>query len=111
MLSQGLDQAAVDEDVTAGDVGTAAAGEEDDEVGDFVGRVNRPVDVPAAACSTTARGSRLFAPPTVAATPWSPSHRSVSTGPGLTVFTRTPRGPSSLDSALQKLLSAAFAAQ
>ena len=40
----------------------------------------------------------------------SPSHRSVATGPGLTVLTRMPRGPSSLDSDLQKLRSAALAA-
>ena len=37
-------------------------------------------------------------------------YTAVSTGPGLTVFTRTPRGPNSLDSALLKLASALFAA-
>jgi hypothetical protein len=35
---------------------------------------------------------------------------AVATGPGLTVLIRTPWGPASLDSALQKLASAALAA-
>lgn len=47
---------------------------------------------------------------TVAATPPWPSHRSVATGPGLTVLARMPCGPASLDRALEKLARAALAA-
>jgi hypothetical protein len=46
----------------------------------------------------------------VAATPLSPSHRSVATGPGLTGLTRMPCGPTSLDSDLRKFAGAASAA-
>ena len=99
-------------DVAAGDVGAAAAGEEDDEVGDLVGAGEPAGRRPGGGLLDDGVGDRGRSPrPTVAATPWSPSHRSVSTGPGLTVLTRTPRGPNSLDSALQKLVSAALAAQ
>lgn len=74
------------------------------------GRVNRPVAVPLTAPLATSAGRRLFAPPTVSATPPAPSQRSVSTGPGLIVLTRTPRGPTSFDNDLEKFASAAFAA-
>ena len=72
--------------------------------------MKRPVaDAPAAAAAT-ASGSPPEAWATVAATPWSPSQRPVDTGPGLTVVTRMPRGPTSFDSAFEKFASAAFAA-
>lgn len=47
---------------------------------------------------------------TVAATPPPPSHRSVFTGPGLTVLTRMPFGPTSLDRALENATRAALPA-
>ena len=50
------------------------------------------------------------AAPIVAATPWSPSQRSVATGPGEMLLMRIPLGPSSCDSALARFSSAAFAA-
>src|SRR6516162_881716 len=46
-----------------------------------------------AAWSATSCGGAPVAAPTVWATPPWPSHRSVATGPGLTVLTRMPRGP------------------
>ena len=75
------------------------------------GRVNRPVTAPAAAWAATAAGSSPPAWATVCATPWSPSQRPVSTGPGLIVFTRMPAGPTSFDNDLQKFVSAALAAE
>ena len=72
------------------------------------GRVNRPVTLSAAAWAATAAGSTPLARAIVAATPSAPSHSSVATGPGLIVLTRIPRGPTSLDSALQKLVKAAL---
>jgi hypothetical protein len=83
MRLQRLDQATVDENVTAGDGGCAFAGQEHDEIGHSLRRANRLVELPAATCLTTARGSRSVARATVAATPYLPSHRSVSTEPGL----------------------------
>src|SRR2546423_2291741 len=74
------------------------------------GWVNRPVTASPAARSATARAVPPVARATVAATPSSASHRPGVTGPGLTVFTRTPCGPTCLDSDLQKLDSAALAA-
>lgn len=74
------------------------------------GWVKRRVDVSATACLATWSGWLSVARATVAATPRSSSYRSVSTGPGLTVLTRTPCGPNSLDSDLQKLVSAPLAA-
>src|SRR3954454_3479484 len=74
------------------------------------GRVNRPVTEAAAALAATLPGAPRTAPPTVSATPPLPSQRSVATGPGLTVFTRTPFGPTSFDSDLKKLRHAALAA-
>lgn len=74
------------------------------------GRVKRPVTDWSAAPRATSRGSTPRDCPTVAATPPAPCHSAVSTGPGLTVLTRTPRDPTSLDRALQKLVSAALAA-
>jgi hypothetical protein len=74
------------------------------------GRLNRPVTDWCAAWLATSSGRAPVAWLTVAATPWSPSHRSVATGPGLIVFTRMPRGPTSLDRDLEKLASAALAA-
>ena len=71
----------------------------------------RPVTEAAAASAAISAGGRPVASATVAATPCAPSHRPVSTGPGLIVLTRMPKPPTSLDSALQKLLSAAFAAE
>src|SRR6516162_7485731 len=57
------------------------------------GRVKRPVTIWLAARSATSCGGAPVAAPTVWATPPWPSHRSVATGPGLTVLTRMPRGP------------------
>ena len=62
-----------------------------------LGRVNRPVAKPpcdATTCRFAVSKStpEFFA--TVAATPSGPSQSAVSTGPGLTVFTRMPLGPS-----------------
>jgi hypothetical protein len=74
------------------------------------GRVNRPVTASSAACLATSPASPPLARATVAATPASPSHSGVATGPGLTVLTRTPRGPTSLDSDLEKFSRAALAA-
>jgi hypothetical protein len=74
------------------------------------GWVKRPVAAPAAAESATPSGLAPAALAIVAATPPGPSHRPVATGPGLTVLTRTPWDATSLDSDLQKLASAAFAA-
>ena len=71
---------------------------------------NRPVGDPAAAAAATCSGVCPVAAETVAATPPVPSHRSVATGPGLTVLTRIPCGPNSFDNDLHKLDSAAFAA-
>src|SRR6478735_1760914 len=74
------------------------------------GWVNRPVTLSAAACAATAAGSPPRVDATVCATPVAPSHRSVATGPGLTLFTRMPLPPTSFDSDLLKLVSAALAA-
>ena len=74
------------------------------------GVVKRPVGMPAIACSRTLSASTPVARPMVAATPSSPSHRSVSTWPGETLAMRMPCGASSCDSALATLSSAALAA-
>ena len=66
------------------------------------GVVKRPVGACPACCSAMFCGSPPCAAATVAATPWSPSQSSVETGPGLTVLTRMPRGPTSFDSDLEK---------
>jgi hypothetical protein len=71
------------------------------------GRVNRPVTVSAAACLATSPASRPCALATLSATPPSPSHSWVDAGPGLTVLTRIPFGPTSLESALEKFSRAA----
>ena len=73
--------------------------------------MNLPVAAWLAASCATASGSAPVARPTDAATPSSPSQRAVETGPGLTVLTRTPSGPTSFDRAFEKLVSAALAAQ
>ena len=49
------------------------------------GVVKRPVGMPATARSRTASALAPVALPIVAATPWSPSQRSVATGPGETL--------------------------
>ena len=67
--------------------------------------VKRPVGACSAWCLATVSGSPPCASATLAATPWSPSQSPVETGPGLTVLTRTPRGPTSFDSDLEKLAS------
>src|SRR5712691_10166900 len=74
------------------------------------GWVKRPVTIWLAAWLATSSGLAPVAALTVAATPPLPSHRSVATGPGLTVLTRMPFGPTSLDRALEKLARAALAA-
>ena len=95
----------------AGDVAAAVAGEEHDEVGDLVGPGEPAGRRSGGGLLDDGAPGRVARPgATVAATPPSPSHRSVSTGPGLTVLTRTPRGPTSFDSDLQKLVRAALAA-
>ena len=67
------------------------------------GRVNRPVAESAAAPAAISSGVRPVRAAIVSATPPPPSHRSVATGPGLIVLTRTPSGPTSRDSDLLKL--------
>jgi hypothetical protein len=54
------------------------------------GVVKRPVAMPAMTASRTSSGSFPVAAPTVSATPRSPSHRWVPTGPGETALTRIP---------------------
>lgn len=108
--SPGRDEAAVDDEVAAGDVAGLVAGEEEDQVGDLGRLEKRPVTVAPDAWATTSSGVIPAAAETVAATPSPPSHSSVSTGPGLTVLTRMPWGPTSLDSALEKATSAALPA-
>src|SRR4051812_16446163 len=73
------------------------------------GWVNRPVTAPSATCLATASASPPLARANAAATPSLPSHICVVTGPGLTVLTRMPRGPTSFDNALEKLVRAALA--
>ena len=75
--------------------------------------MKRPVANPPMLATTAARAvsaSTPVASATVAATPWSPSHSSVETGPGETQLTRMPRGPNSWASDLLRLTSAALAA-
>src|SRR5947208_3263939 len=67
------------------------------------GFVNRPVGMAAIAWARTASAPPPVDAPIVAATPWSPSHRSVATGPGDTLLMRTPCGASSCESALERL--------
>ena len=74
------------------------------------GRMNRPVTVSDAACLATSPASTSPARPTVAVTSSSPSQSGVATGPGLTVLTRTPCGPTSLESDLEKFSRAALTA-
>ena len=74
------------------------------------GRLNRPGTIARAALLVTSAGRVSEALPTLAVTPLAPSHRSVATGPGLTVLTRMPLGPTSLDRALEKLARAALVA-
>ena len=74
------------------------------------GRLKRPVTVCRAASAATCAGSPPVAPATVCATPPSPNHSAVATGPGLTVLTRTPRPPTSFDNALENPASADFEA-
>ena len=104
-----LDQAAVDDVVHAGDVGHSLGGQHRDQRGDLLGVVNRPVAMPATAVSRTVSASTPVASPIVAATPCSPSHRSVLTWPGETQLTRMPCGPNSCASDLLKLTTAALA--
>src|SRR5215469_865824 len=73
------------------------------------GLVKRPVTIWLAAWLATSCAAAPVAALTVWATPPCPSHRSVATGPGLTVLMRIPRGPTSLESALQKLARPALA--
>ena len=73
------------------------------------GVVKRPVGMPASACSRTASAPAPVAAPTVAATPSRPSQRSVATCPGETLVMRMPFGPSSRESPLARLSSAALA--
>lgn len=77
------------------------------------GSISRPVVscIIAAAdfSSTVCRSVPVAAAITSAAPPGS-VHHGVSTGPGLTVLTRMPRGPYSSDSAWVRLLTPALAA-
>ena len=76
------------------------------------GVVNRPVAKPpmlATTCSRAVSASIPAVRATVSATPPSPSHRSVATGPGEIQFTWMPFGPNSCASVLLRLTSAAFA--
>ncbi len=75
-----------------------------------LGWVKRPVTIWLAAWLATFSGVAPVARLTVCATPPAPSHRSVATGPGLTVLTRMPLGPTSLDKPLQKAANPALAA-
>src|SRR6478609_7551335 len=74
------------------------------------GVVNRLVAEPATAPLAIADGSAPVAAANASATPPAPSQSGVLTGPGLMVLTRTPCGPSSFESALEKLVSPALAA-
>src|SRR6478609_5702490 len=74
------------------------------------GVVNRRVAEPATAPSAIAVGSAPVAAANASATPPAPSHSGVLTGPGLMVLTRMPCGPSSFESALEKLVRPALAA-
>jgi hypothetical protein len=70
--SQDGDEFAVDDEVGAGDVTGAVAGQQHDQVGHSSGRVNLPVTEPAAACSAASPASTPLEPATVSATPSSP---------------------------------------
>jgi hypothetical protein len=74
------------------------------------GVLKRPEAMPVVTCSRMSAASTPATRPTVAATPSSPSHRSVETGPGETLLMRMPFGPSSCDSAFATFSSAALAA-
>ena len=106
-----MDEAAIDGEVSAGDVASPVASEQQCEVGDFLGpgeasggcfggRVCGDV----AWFDSGGLGDRLSH--TVV-----PSQSAVSTGPGLMVLTRIPEGPSSFDKDLQKLVRAALDAE
>src|SRR5215831_17899590 len=106
---QGLDQAAVDDEVSAGDVRGTVASQEERQVSYFAGTGEAARDHLAGGLAghLLRRGAACRAHSL--ATPPGPSHKSVATGPGLTVLTRMPRGPTSLDRALQKLARPALA--
>ena len=87
----------------------AVAGEEGDEVAHLLRRGEPAGDALAAAAPATTPGSRRWPGDGRGHAP-APSQRSVATGPGLIVLTRMPCGPTSFDSDLQKLVSAALAA-
>lgn len=74
------------------------------------GVVKRPVDIAPVAPARTASAPTPVAAPTVAATPVSPSHRSVATGPGAMLVIRMPCGPSSCESDFATFSKAALAA-
>src|SRR5580700_4805386 len=74
------------------------------------GVVNRPVAASAAACWATSSALLPVTRATVLATPSSPNHSAVETGPGLTVLTRILCAATSLESDLEKLDKAALAA-
>lgn len=74
------------------------------------GLEKRPVTVASEAWATTSAAVIPAAAETDAATPPPPSHNSVSTGPGLTVLTRMPFGPTSFDRALENATRAALPA-
>jgi hypothetical protein len=108
--SHGCDEPAIDDEVGACGVAGAVAGQEEDQVGHFL----RPRE------AAGHRAAGRFLGNSVGRTADGfghgrgdaaiPSHSAVATGPGLIVLTRTPWGPASLDSALQKFASAALAA-
>jgi hypothetical protein len=72
--------------------------------------VKRRVAIDAAMPSRTVSAPEPLAAPTVAATPSSPSHRSVATGPGATLVIRIPCGPNSWASDWARFANAVLAA-
>lgn len=109
-ISQSGDEAAVDANVGAGEAGRVIAGEAHDEVGDFLWCGEAPGgrsggDGGDEFVGGVAAGGGELGGDTVLS-----SHRSVETGPGLTVFTRMPLGPNSFEILFAKLAGAALVA-
>jgi hypothetical protein len=96
------DESAVDDEVGAGDVAGAIVGQQHDQVGHLFGtgepshyRAGGSLFGGISGFDAAGAGDRLG--DIVLAEP-----QRVETGPGLTVLTQTPRGPTSLDSDLDK---------
>ena len=85
--SQGRKESAVDDEVGAGDVDCSVAGQQYDEVGHLFGAVHPPRHRISGGLFGDILGVAAAGAATVAATPSSPSHSRVATGPGLNVLT------------------------